>query len=286
MSRSVLPLGACSWIYGTTSLDETLGRIAAAGCDGVELLGEPARWKPNEVRNLLSSTGLAPLALTASCMVPQTQRDLAHPDPSVRAAAVAYMVDCLRFAAEVGAPIVQMLPSGESRLAPISTREQEWRWSVEGMQAAAQESERIGVRLTIEPLNRYEAYLVTTTLEALAYLRDVGSPQVGMTLDLFHANIEEPDIPAAIRAAGPLLWHVHAADTNRQGLGWGHLDVTPIAAALREVRYAGAVVLEIAMSETMLPADAPEFRGHALLDRHVRESVAVLRKALGGTRLS
>src|SRR5207249_5046190 len=54
--------------------------------------------------------------------------------------------------------------------------------------------------IAIEPLNRYEAYLVTNTPSALIYLRDVGSPLVGMTLDLFHANIEEPDIAAAIHA--------------------------------------------------------------------------------------
>ena len=129
----MLRLGACTWIY-EAPLEETLTRIASAGCDGVELLGEPEMWTPDAVLRLIARTGLAPLALTASCKVPQTRRDLAHPDPAIRAEAVAYLVGCLRFAAAIGAPLVQMLPSGESRLAPISSREQEWRWSVEGMQ--------------------------------------------------------------------------------------------------------------------------------------------------------
>jgi len=275
----VLRLGACTWIY-EAPLEEALARIAAAGCDGVELLGEPEMWTPDAVRRLLARTGLAPVALTASCKVPQTRRDLAHPDPAIRAEAVAYLVGCLRFAAAIGAPVVQMLPSGESRLAPISTREQEWRWSVEGMRAAGQEAERLGVRIAIEPLNRYEAYLVTTTAQALAYLRDVGSPQVGMTLDLFHANIEEPDIPAAIRAAGSWLWHVHVADSNRRGLGGGHLDLFPITVALREIGYSGAVVLEIAPPEATLPGGSSQVPWGAVLDRYVRESVAALRTAL------
>ncbi|TMI74562.1 MAG: sugar phosphate isomerase/epimerase, partial [Bacillati bacterium ANGP1] len=280
VSAAVLRLGACTWIY-EAPLEETLTRIAAAGCDGVELLGEPEMWTPDAVRRLLARTGLAPLALTASCKVPQTRRDLAHPDPSIRAEAVAYLVGCLRFAAAIGAPLVQMLPSGESRLAPISSREQEWRWSVEGMQTAGREAERLGVRIAIEPLNRYEAYLVTTTAQALAYLRDVGSPQVGMTLDLFHANIEEPDIPAAIRAAGSRLWHVHVADSNRRGLGGGHLDLFPITVALREVGYSGAMVLEIAPPEATLPGGSPQVPWGAVLDRYVRESVAALRIVLG-----
>jgi D-psicose/D-tagatose/L-ribulose 3-epimerase len=278
----VLAVGACTWIYGEGSLRATFGRIAAAGCDSVELLGEPGRWNTPEVCRELAHAGLTPVALTARCQVPQTRRDLAHPDASIRADALDYLIDCLKFAAEVGAPIVQMLPSGETRLAPLGTRDQEWRWSVEGMRAAAQEAGRLGIRIAIEPLNRYEAYLVTTMKEALAYIRDVGSPEVGVTLDLFHANIEEPDIPAAIRAAGTRLWHVHVADTNRRGLGQGHLDLGPIAAALREVGYSAAAVLEIAPPEAALLPDAPDAQWDALLDRYVRESVAAWRTAFSG----
>ena len=66
-----------------------------------------------------------------------------------------------------------------------------------------------------------------------------------MTLDLFHAHLEEPDIREPIRKAGAAPLHVHVADTNRQGLGRGHLDVGPPADALRAIGYAGAVVLEV-----------------------------------------
>ncbi|MGH2374366.1 MAG: sugar phosphate isomerase/epimerase family protein, partial [bacterium] len=155
-------LGVCAWIYGDAPLDETLARIAAAGYDGVELPGEPDRWSAAEARRLLTRYRLAPLALTASCMFPATPRDLANPDAEIRRQAVRYVIDCLRFASEIGAPLVQMLPSGETRLHPIASVGDEWRWSVEGMQDAAREAERLGVRIAVEPLNRYEAYLITT----------------------------------------------------------------------------------------------------------------------------
>src|SRR5438876_10847734 len=91
-----------------------------------------------------------------------------------------------------------------------------------------------------------------------------------MTLDLFHANIEEPDIAAAIHAAGSRLWHVHVADSNRRGLGRGHLDLPPIAAALLDIGYTGAVVLEIVPPE-----------GTAGLERDVREAGGRPRPARG-----
>ncbi len=270
--------GVCAWIYGDAPLEQTLERIAAAGYDGVEIPGEPDAFDPAHVRRALANTGLAPVGLTASCMVPATRRDLAHPDPAVRADAVGYLAACLRFAAEIGAPLTQMLPSGETRLAPIATRTEEWAWSVAAMQGAAREAERRGVRISIEPLNRYEAYLVTNTDEALAYAAAVDSPWVGMTLDLFHAHLEEPDIRKAILKAAPRLLHVHVADTNRRGLGQGHLDVAACVQALDTIDYGGSMVLEV-----MPPGPNPfqsikDARSAEVLDGYIRESLSVLRQ--------
>lgn len=274
-------VGVCAWIYGDAPLDETLARIARAGYDGVELPGEPARWTPGEVHRLLSRHRLAPLALTASCMFPATPRDLANPDPDIRRQAARYVTDCLEFAAEIGAPLMQMLPSGETRLGPVASRAEEWRWSVEVIQSVARHAERLGVRIAVEPLNRYEAYLVTTVADALAYLTDVGSAWVGLTFDAFHANIEEPDLAGAVRAAGRSLWHVHLADTNRQGLGRGHLDLAAILEALRAIQYQGAAVLEV-----MPPGPDPfrsieDERSAALIDVYLAESLERLRAHAG-----
>lgn len=270
-------LGACSWIYGDAPLEDTLARIAAAGCDGVELPGEPEQFEVAEIRTLLARHRLAPVALTASCKSPETRRDLAHPDPAVRADAVAHVVRCLRFAAEAGVPLAQMLPSGETRLAPLAGSDNEWRWSVEAMRSAAREAERLRVRLAIEPVNRYEAYLVTSVGAALAYLDAVGSPWVGLTLDLYHANIEERTIQGAIHAAGSRLWHVHIADTNREGLGRGHLDVDGCLAALRDVRYAGALVLEVTAPGPDPFRPIKDGRSAGIVDGYLRESLARLR---------
>ena len=269
--------GVCAWIYGDAPLEQTLARIAAAGYDGVEIPGEPDALDPASVRRALANAGLVPVGLTASCMAPATRRDLAHPDPAVRADAVGYLVACLRFAAEIGAPLAQMLPSGETRLAPIASRAEEWAWSVAAMQDAARKAERLGVKISVEPLNRYEAYLVTNADEALAYVGAVDSPWVGMTLDLFHAHLEEPDIRKAILKAGPRLLHVHVADTNRQGLGQGHLDVAACLHALQTIGYAGSIVLEV-----MPPGPNPfqsikDTRSAEVLDGYLRKSIAVLR---------
>jgi sugar phosphate isomerase/epimerase len=277
MAREV-HFGVCAWIYGDAPLEATLDRVAAAGYDGVELPGEPDLFAPADVRRALARSGLKPLGLTASCMVPATRRDLAHPDPQVRAEAVRYLQQCLRFAAELGAPLAQMLPSGETRLRPLATREAEWAWSVAAMQQSAREAERLGVRICVEPINRYEAYLVTTAADAMAYVAAVGSPWVGMTLDLFHANLEEADIGASLRAAAARLWHVHVADSNRQGLGRGHLDLGAAARALQDSKYDGSVVVEVTPPGPDPFSSIKDAGSPAILDGYIRESLQALRR--------
>lgn len=276
-SAGAPPIGACTWIYGNAPLDETLARIAAAGCDAVELPGEPEQFDPATLRTLLAGHRLRPVALTASCRSPETRRDLAHPDPAIRRDAAAHVSRCLAFAAAAGVPLVQMLPSGETRLAPIGERDDEWRWSVQAMRTAAADAERLGVRLAVEPINRYETYLVTSVETALAYLDAVASPWVGLTIDLYHANIEEPSIAGAIRAAGPRLWHVHLADTNREGLGRGHLDLDACLATLRGVGYEGALVLEMTAPGPDPFRPIKDGRSAGIVDGYLRESVARLR---------
>ncbi|MGH7358886.1 MAG: sugar phosphate isomerase/epimerase family protein, partial [Candidatus Rokuibacteriota bacterium] len=153
----------------------------------------------------------------------------------------------------------------------------EWAWSVAGMQAVARDAERAGEGIAVEPLNRYVGYLVTSTAEALAYLDAVASPWVGMTLDLFHANIEEPSVAGAIRTAGARLWHVQVADTTRRGLGHGHLDLAGAMDALARIDYGGALVVEI-----VAPGPDPfraikDERSAGILDGDIRESLVRLR---------
>jgi sugar phosphate isomerase/epimerase len=98
-----------------------------------------------------------------------------------------------------------------------------------------------------------------------------------MTLDLFHANIEEPDVAASIRAAGSRLWHVQVADTTRRGLGHGHLDVAAVTEALAAIDYGGALVVEI-----VAPGPDPfqaikDEHSAEILDGDLRESLDRLR---------
>jgi sugar phosphate isomerase/epimerase len=95
------------------------------------------------------------------------------------------------------------------------------------------------VPLIYEPLNRYETNLCNTMSEGKALLESLGTHNVKLLADLFHMNIEEVDIAAALREGGAHIGHVHFVDSNRRAAGCGHIDYAPLAAALRDIGYDG-----------------------------------------------
>jgi D-psicose/D-tagatose/L-ribulose 3-epimerase len=73
---------------------------------------------------------------------------------------------------------------------------------------------------------------------------EVGNPALTVQLDTFHANIEEKDIAAAIRATGARLGHFHACENDRGTPGTGHVPWPKVFAALKAVDYRGWVTIE------------------------------------------
>ena len=104
-------------------------------------------------------------------------------------------------------------------------------------------------------MNRYETYLVNTLSSAASMAAEVGRPNVGLMADLFHMNIEEGDIPATIRDAAGLVWHVHLADSNRRPPGLGHTDFATAITALKDIRYDGSLTMEF-LPSTSSPYEA------------------------------
>jgi len=230
-------LGACTWIFGDSRLEEVAGGLARLGYDGVELLGDPQRYPGQEVRRVLADHGLEVFSLTPLDV------DLAHPDPRVRKKALDYHLCLLDYAAQVGAP--QVACHGQvGRVRPLATQQEEEGWFSEGIAKIADRAEQMGLRVAIEVLNRYESHLLNTAAQAKALVEGIGSPALGILLDTYHMNIEEADLPQAIREVGEWLFLFHVADSNRRAPGRGHIPFRQVLSALDEIGYSGPVIVE------------------------------------------
>ncbi len=225
-------------------LAEGCARAAALGYDAVEIF-PPAADAPAlaELPALLGQHRLSVAAVGTGAGWVVRKLSLTSPDPVVRAAAREFVRAIVDFAGGFRAPAI--IGSMQGRWEGAVSREQALAWLGEALDDLGEHAARHRVPLLYEPLNRYETNLFNRQGDSAAWLRTLRTRNVRLLCDLFHMAIEEADLAAALREAGPLVGHVHFADSNRRAIGFGHTAVAPIIEALRAIGYAGYLSAEI-----------------------------------------
>ena len=252
-------------LSGTFS--ERMQKAARLGYDGVELLVvRPNELNADEIRTQVSDVGLEVAAIGTGAIYLVDKVTLLASDTETRRQAAERLASLINFAANVGAPIVT-IGSFRGRLAWAGGPEARGKL-VEMLREGAQQAKERGVRLALEPVNRYEGDIVHTTEEGLAFIQEVGHSHLGVLLDTYHVNIEEASLtePFQIAMTAGRLWHVHLGDSNRLPPGQGHLDFADIVATLGRSGYQGY------LSAELLPRPDPDAAAEATV-RHMRQFV-------------
>jgi sugar phosphate isomerase/epimerase len=217
-------------------------KAADLGFDAVEIFPPgPEAIRSQETRALLERHRLRLAAVGSGAGWVKHRLTLTSPDPSVRERAKEFVRKLMLAAGALSAPVI--IGSMQGRWGDGVGRDEARRHLVEALRELGSYAESPDLTpLLFEPLNRYETNLVNRLSEGADLLEEVGSP-VRLLADLFHMNIEEPDLPAAIRDNG-WIGHVHLADSNRHPAGAGHTDFRAIGKALRDIGYDGYVSAE------------------------------------------
>ncbi len=213
-------------------------RSAELGYDAIEIFAPSSDAVDcDELRGLLEQHNLKVAAVGTGAGMVKHGLCLTDPNPEKRDAAKDFIRQMIDFGGPFGAPAI------------IGSMQGKWGGDIdlEGaldlLRSALNElgpyAEKHGVPLIYEPLNRYETNLIKTMTDGVAFLKTLSTDNVKLLADLFHMNIEEADLAAAIRAGAGYIGHVHFVDSNRQAAGLGHMDFGPIAKALIETDYDG-----------------------------------------------
>jgi len=219
-------------------------RIAQLGYDGVELaVRDPALLDADAMAHIVAEAGLEVPAIGTGQAYVEEGLSFTSPDPNIRARAIARIRAQADFAAHFGAQVIIGLIRG--RLVEGVSREQAMEWLVAALQECAGYAAQGEVWLNFEPLSRLDSNLINTVDEALSLLEEVGTPNLGLLLDTFHMNIEEPSIYASLVRAGDRITHVHVSDSNRWYPGGGHVDFAGIVATLAALNYEGHLSAEV-----------------------------------------
>ncbi len=219
-------------------------RAAALGFHGVEIFApDSAALDLRGISALKDTHGVAVAAVGTGAGWVKHKLHLCHPDAEIRNLAREFVLEMIAAGGRLGAPAI--LGSMQGRVEAGVERAQALDWLAEALVAADAAAQNAGTFFLYEPLNRYETNLFNRQLEAAAFLEERALRNTRILADLFHMNIEEADLPAALAGLGSALGHLHFADSNRRAVGFGHLDPAPVVEALQRIGYQGYLSAEV-----------------------------------------
>ena len=234
---------------------EKLEKLEAYGFDGVELNGGAliADGGFEERRDALKNS-----PVKASSICGGFSCELVHPSPENRTECIAAIKKLMSMCPELGAvgPIAVPIFNRMDRLSDLSPYKSRHELEIELLTHLlgdlAEHGREAGSCMLLEPLNRYESNALADIEEGAEVVRAVGSPHIKLIPDFFHMHIEQPDIPASLKAVGDVIGHIHLADRTRKEPGSGTMDFKAGFVALKDVGYEGYMALECGLTG---PAD-------------------------------
>ncbi len=168
-----------------------------------------------------------------------------HPEAGVRERTARYLRDLVDFGADLGGGILVFGSPKQRSLLPGVDLDRAWDYATEVFRDAVARAEDRGVVICFEPLAPTETDFINAAADARRFAAQFRSPAMRIILDVKAMSAESLSIPEIIRASRGEFAHFHANDPNLKGPGFGTVDFRPIAAALREVGYAGQVSVEV-----------------------------------------
>jgi len=248
------------------TLEEKFEVAQSWGFDGIELRSKGDFHFASRLPELKR-------AAASGVFMPTTCVEMSHFigafDPDLREDAIAQLTSQLSVMAEIGGVGVmtpgsygmfsRRLPPFEPPRSPAEDHD----ILIDALGRLGDHAEREGVELFLEPLNRYEDYLVNTLAGAASLLDEVASPAVKIVADTYHMNIEEADPAGALLAVAPHIGHLQASDSNRLEPGAGHVDWALFGATVKAIGYERSIAIESRLSgeaAQVLPTVPPLLR--------------------------
>jgi len=226
------------------NLKESIKKVADLGFDGAELaVRNPKDLKVEDVIKIIKENNLEVPAIGTGQAYGEEGLSFSDPDEAIRKMAVERIKDQIIFASHFNAQVIIGLIRG--KFEESVDREKAEEWTIDCLKRCTEFAKEYNIRLTLEPVNRYESNFINTLNEGAEFIKRVGASNLGLLADTFHMNIEEVSIYDSIIQAKDYITHVHFADSNRWAPGCGHIDFKKVIETLKKIDYQGYVSAEI-----------------------------------------
>ena len=247
-----MQFGICNEIFEGWSLPDIFRFAKKAGYDAVEIapftIANYVTNTPETTRKQIrEEAAQANISISGIhwVLVQAEGMYINHADAAVRQRTAQYFLDLVDFCSDLGgSTIVVGSPKQRNVMAGVDLS-QAWTWATDTFRDAVKHAEDKAITICFEPLAPSETNFINTAAEAIRFVQQLNSPAFKIILDVKAMCSETKPIPDIIRESWPHFAYFHANDRNLKGPGFGDVDFTPIAAALREVGYEGVVSVEV-----------------------------------------
>jgi sugar phosphate isomerase/epimerase len=263
VSPSAPPFAVCEFTTLNASFEDDLAAYRSAGVTGIGI----CEIKLEEGREDEQLEALRASGLQAASAVPAVPSVLPLPlfpgpeDPEERVEALCGSVRRLA-PFEPSALVCLTGPAG------ALDEEEARQLVVDGLRAVADEAERAGFPVGLEPMSarfRDDWTMVTTLEEAAELCDETGHRDVGILFDTWHLW-DTPDVLGAIERHGNRIVGVHVNDWREETRGWcdrvlpgdGVADLTAVLGALADAGWRGAYELEVFSDDGTFGSSYPD----------------------------
>jgi sugar phosphate isomerase/epimerase len=218
-------------MFGIEPLENSLKRVKKAGLRYVELKGDHytkyTGTDSDKVNRLLTSLDME---VSGVIGLFSPSNDLSSADPYIRQRAIDYVKNQVNFSKKIGGHYFIVVPSAVGRPNPVDNCEL-FR-SSESLRKCGEDFEKSGIKAAIEPIRSAEVSLIHTVKGVKDYIKDVSHPAINhINGDIYHMLCEETHIGEAIIECGDKLVNLHLADSNRDAVGKGMIDIDTVIMA-------------------------------------------------------
>ncbi len=246
-----MKFAVCNELFEPWPLDQAFEFAASCGYAGVEIapftlggsVSEITAARRGEIRDAAQRSGLEVVGL--HWLLAKTEGfHVTSPEADVRRRTTDYLASLARLCADLGGKIMVFGSPSQRSVLPGVTHEQANEHAVEVLRNLTPVLEATDVTLALEPLGPEETNFMNTADEAEDLIARIASPRVRLHLDCKSMATEKRPAAELVETHAANLAHFHANDPNRQGPGFGSLDLGPILTSLRKIDYQGWVSVE------------------------------------------
>jgi len=243
------PVSCTTWTFAGRPLTDAIDAVAALGFEGVDIplasqleVDATGGAERKRIRQAVKDAGLV---FTGFHWAVPPGLSYSTPDADLRGKTVAYFKRVIDMAEEMGVGYITLGCGYTHKIDPAWDRPACIRNARDSWEQWARHLEGKRVRVGLEVLSRLDVNVLNTVEECAGFLGGITGPNLGLTLDAYHMNIEENDFFAPISSHAGLIRVFQVSDNQRNAPGTGHLPWRDLLAMLKAVHYAGFLSFEI-----------------------------------------